>query len=100
MIILFLFKNIIDDKEREIFTAWQERLPEIWETHLLKTLLKVGDDRLLQSNFAHELKTTLREIRYMTIIKKPDLPEDAIEFYNRSQFFFDSTYKLNLIINW
>ncbi|XP_076624613.1 dynein beta chain, ciliary-like [Colletes latitarsis] len=92
--------SLIDEKEREIFAAWAVKMPEICETHLSKTLLNVGEDKLLELNFDPELTTLLREIRYMTIMKKTDLPEQAIEFYNRSQFFFKSTYNLNLIVKW
>lgn len=91
---------LIDDKEQEIFTAWAETVPEICETHLSKTLLQVDEDRLLETNFDPELTTLLREIRYMIIMKRTDLSEEAIEFYNRSQFFFRSTYNLNLIVKW
>ncbi|KOC63491.1 Dynein beta chain, ciliary [Habropoda laboriosa] len=91
---------IIEEKEEEIFSAWEEKLPEIWETHLTKTLLTVRDDKLLELNFHIQLRNTLREIRYMIIIKKPNLPPEAIEFYNRTQFFFNNTYNLNLIVNW
>lgn len=90
---------IIDEKEKEIFTAWAEKLPEIWETHLTKTLLNVKEDQLLETNFDFALRTALREIRYMIIAKIPDLSQEAIDFYNRSQFFFISTYNLNLIVN-
>ncbi|XP_017887523.2 dynein beta chain, ciliary-like [Ceratina calcarata] len=93
-------ERIIYEKEREIYTAWEEKLPEIWETHLSKTLLIVHDNKLLELNFHSDLRTALREIRYMIIMKMPDLPEEAMEFYNRSQFFFNSTYNLNLIVNW
>ncbi|CAK9799022.1 Dynein beta chain, ciliary [Anthophora plagiata] len=91
---------IIDEKEEEILSAWVEKLPEIWETHLTKTLLTIRDDKLLELNFDVQLKITLREIRYMIIIKTPNLPPEAIEFYNRTQFFFNNTYNLTLIITW
>ncbi|XP_076548684.1 dynein beta chain, ciliary isoform X2 [Osmia lignaria lignaria] len=92
--------TIIYDKEEEIFNAWIDTLPDILETHLTKTLLIVHEDRSLELNFHSELKTVLREIRYMLIMNRPDLPEVATEFYNRSQFFFMSTYNLGLIIEW
>ncbi|KAK1137302.1 hypothetical protein K0M31_001815 [Melipona bicolor] len=91
---------IIEEKEKQIFTAWAEKLPEIWEIHLTKTLLKIKEDKLLEMNFDLELKTALREIRYMIMMKVSDLPQEAIDFYNRSRFFFTSTYNLNLIVNW
>nr|XP_012135345.1 PREDICTED: dynein beta chain, ciliary-like [Megachile rotundata] len=94
------FKTIIAEKEEEIFEAWKQTLPEILETHLTKTLLIVHEDRSLELNFAPELKTLLREIRYMLIMKRTDLPEEATQFYERSQFFFMSTYDLSLIANW
>ncbi|XP_076387377.1 dynein beta chain, ciliary-like [Megachile rotundata] len=92
--------TIIAEKEEEIFEAWKQTLPEILETHLTKTLLIVHEDRSLELNFAPELKTLLREIRYMLIMKRTDLPEEATQFYERSQFFFMSTYDLSLIANW
>ncbi|XP_076381838.1 dynein axonemal heavy chain 11-like [Megalopta genalis] len=91
-------KTLIVEKELEIFNAWAETVPEILETHLTKSLFRVGDDKLLEMNFDVELTNLLREIRYMIIMKRTDLSEEAINFFDRSEFYFRSTYDLNLIV--
>lgn len=75
-------------------------MPEICETNLAKTLLTVRDDRTLELNFDPQLTALLREVRYMIIMKRTDLPQEAMDLYARTQFFFESVYNLNLIINW
>ena len=86
--------------EEEIFTEWAKKVPAICETNLAKTLLVVHDDRTLQVNFDPELTGILREIRYMLIMQRTDLPEEAKDLYNRTLFFFESNYNLNLITQW
>ncbi|XP_015433748.1 PREDICTED: dynein beta chain, ciliary-like [Dufourea novaeangliae] len=93
-------ESLISSKEQEIFTAWAETVPEICEIHLSKSLLIVRDDDLLEMNFAPELTTLLKEIRYMIIMRRTDLSPEAIDFYNGSEFYFKSTYNLDLIVNW
>ncbi|XP_078034036.1 dynein beta chain, ciliary-like [Augochlora pura] len=93
-------ESLIVEKEMEIFNAWAETVPEILETHLSKPLFRVGEDKLLELNFDIELTNLLREIRYMIIMKRTDLSEEAINFFDRSEFYFRSTYDLNLIVNW
>ncbi|XP_015187538.1 PREDICTED: dynein beta chain, ciliary-like [Polistes dominula] len=62
--------------------------------------LKVLIDNLEQLNFDPELTAVIQEIRDIVIMKKSDVPEEAIELYNRSTFFFETTCNLNLILNW
>ncbi|XP_076647477.1 dynein axonemal heavy chain 9-like [Halictus rubicundus] len=93
-------ETLINEKEQEIFNAWAETVPEIIELHLSKPLLRVGDDQLLELNFDTELTTLLREIRYMIIMKRTDLSEEALNFYDSSEFYSKSTYDLTLITNW
>ncbi|XP_031848127.1 dynein beta chain, ciliary [Nomia melanderi] len=93
-------ESLISQKEQQIYNAWAETVPDITETYLSKPLLRVGHDRQLEMNFDPELTTLLREIRYMIIMKRTDLSEEAINFYNGSEFYFKSTYNLNLIVNW
>ena len=95
-----LFQALIEKSEQEIFTEWAEKLPEICSTNLSKTLLTVHEDRSLELNFSPELTAILRETRYMTIMKRTDLPQEAIDLFARTQFFFESVHNLNLIINW
>lgn len=83
--------------EHEIFANWADKVADISNTHLSKSLLTIRDDQLLDVNFDPELTALLRETRYMIIMKRTDLPEEATELYYRTQYFFESTYNLNLI---
>jgi len=86
--------------ENEIFMEWASTISDISELHLSKSLLIIHENKRLELNFDPELTNLLREIRYMIIMKRTDLPEEAIELYKRTQYFFESTYNLNLIIQW
>jgi dynein heavy chain len=86
--------------ENEIFTEWANTISDISELHLSKSLFIIHENKRLELNFDPELTNLLREIRYMIIMKRIDLPEEAIELYKRTQYFFESTYNLNLIIQW
>ena len=86
--------------EEEIFTDWSEKVPMICETNLAKTLLVIHADKSLEVNFDPELTAVLRETRYMLIMQRTDVPDEAKELFNRAQFFFESNYNLSLITQW
>lgn len=93
-------KSLLDAMEREIFTEWASKVAETSNVHLSKSLLTVREDELLDVNFDPELTALLREIRYMIMMKRTDLPEVATELYGRTEYFFESTYNLSLITRW
>lgn len=86
--------------EHEIFTDWASKVADISNLHLSKSLLKVLENKLLELNFDTELTNLLRETRYMIIMKRTDVPKEAVELYHRTQYFFESTYNLNFIVQW
>ncbi|XP_036140028.1 dynein heavy chain 9, axonemal-like isoform X1 [Monomorium pharaonis] len=86
--------------EHKIFTDWANKLINISNIHLSKSLLTIDENKLLDLNFNPELTALLRETRFMITMKRTDLPEEAIQLYSRTQYFFESTYNLNLIIQW
>lgn len=86
--------------EHEIFLDWTQKLIDISNDCLSKSLLTIRENKLLNLNFHPELTALLREIRYMIFMQRPDLPEEAIRLYYRTQYFFESTYNLSLFIQW
>jgi len=90
----------MDAMEHKIFTNWANKIVDTSDFHLSKSLLTVHENKLLDLNFDPELTALLREIRYMITMKRTDLPEEAIQLYYRSQYFFESTYNLNLLVQW
>jgi len=90
----------MDTKENEIFTDWSKKVVEESDLHLSKSLLTIREDKLLDVNFDPELSGLLRETRYMIIMKRTDLPEEATRLYYKTQFFFENTYNLSLFVQW
>lgn len=93
-------KSLMDAMEHKIFTDWASKVVNISNVHLSKTLLTVHENKLLDLNFDPELTALLRETRFMITMKRTDLPEEAIQLYYRTQYFFESTYNLNLLVQW
>lgn len=96
----YFHKSLVDTMEQEIFTNWAGKVNDISTMHLTKSLLTIDENKLLHLNFDPELNVLLQEARYMIIMKRTDLPEEAIRLYHKSQYFFESTYNLNLIVQW
>lgn len=94
------FKALMDAKENDIFTEWCQKVVEVSKLHLSKSLLTVHEDRQLDVNFDPELTGLLRETRYLIIMKRLELPKEATRLYYRTQFFFESTYNLSLLVQW
>ncbi|XP_025270513.1 dynein beta chain, ciliary [Camponotus floridanus] len=93
-------QSLMDAMEHQIFTDWAKKIVNISNVHLSKSLLKIREDKLLDLNFDPELTALLRETRYMIIMQRTHLPEEAIRLYYRTQYFFESTYNLSLFIQW
>ncbi|XP_046432396.1 dynein beta chain, ciliary-like [Neodiprion fabricii] len=91
---------LLDAADQAIFEEWATTVPETCMINLAKTLLTILEDKLLELNFSMELVAVLRETRYMTIMQRADLPAEAMDLFSRTQYFFQSNYNLNLIINW
>ncbi|RLU17527.1 hypothetical protein DMN91_009762 [Ooceraea biroi] len=79
-------QSLIDAMEHEIFADWASKVADISNLHLSKTLLTVRENQLLDLNFDPELTRLLRETRYMIIMKRTDLPEEAIRLYRRTRY--------------
>ncbi|EGI59469.1 Dynein beta chain, ciliary [Acromyrmex echinatior] len=93
-------QSLMDEMEYKIFTDWANKIVDISNFHLSKSLLTVHENKLLDLNFDPELTALLREIRFMITMKRTDLSEEANQLYYRSQYFFESTYNLNVLIQW
>lgn len=90
----------MDAMEHKIFTNWANKVIATSNIHLSKSLLTIHENKLLDVNFDPELTALLREIRFMINMKRTDLTEEAIQLYYRTQYFFENTYNLNLLVQW
>lgn len=90
----------MDEFDHSLFNEWAEKVPKICEESLNKNLFIVNDDRLIESNFDPQLAAILRETRYMMIMSRNEMPQEAIYLFSRTQFFFENTYNISLITTW
>ncbi|XP_077280935.1 dynein beta chain, ciliary-like isoform X2 [Temnothorax americanus] len=93
-------QSLMDAMEHKIFTDWANKVVDISNVHLSKSLLTIHENKLLDLNFDPELTALLRETRFMITMKRTDLTEEAIQLYYRTQYFFESTYNLSLLVQW
>lgn len=97
----FVVKELIGEKEEEIFKDWTEKVPEIVAKGLSNTLFIKNEEGKLAANLDEELAMVLKETRYMVmILEKNELPVEALDVFARATFFYDNNVKLNNISKW
>lgn len=74
------FLEMLDEKEKTLFTDWVESVPLIVEFGLQRTLLtRDRGSILLMVNFDNELLAVLKEVSYLQHADHEDIPEVAAE---------------------
>lgn len=87
--------------EENIFSNWINRVPDIIETNLLKSLmLRDETTKLLILNFSPDLFSILREVHYLHLMNKENIPEVALEFSEKSEIYRNYTLNLEKTIDW
>lgn len=57
-------------------------------------------EELNQCDLYSQLEAGLREVRYLKMIGKLEIPDEAQELFDRSETLWQFTHNLGLIINW
>lgn len=87
--------------ETTIFNTWVDRVPDIIENNLKKSLIQRDDaTKLLILNFSPELFSILREVHYLRLMSKEGIPETALEFSEKSEVYRNHTLNLEKTIEW
>ncbi|XP_070518395.1 dynein beta chain, ciliary [Cardiocondyla obscurior] len=93
-------QSLTEAMEHKIFTDWINKAINLSNIHLSKSLLTIRENKLLDLNFDPELTALLRETRFMIAMKRTDIPEEAIQLHYKTQYFFETTYNLGLLVQW
>ncbi|XP_049855418.1 dynein beta chain, ciliary-like [Schistocerca gregaria] len=93
-----LFESL-DSFEDYIFTNWMTTVPNICAENLNKTILTRKKGFTLNLNFSEELVILLREVRYLKMLGKDGIPEEAINLHQRDETFRQWIFSLNACIN-
>ncbi|KAK0087408.1 hypothetical protein PV325_001063 [Microctonus aethiopoides] len=91
-------QTLINISDHEISTEWAEKVPQICKENLDKPLFIIESDRLLASNFNPELEAILKETRYMTVLRRDNLPEEALDLFAKTQFLSAIRYNIDRVI--
>ncbi|KAJ9585775.1 hypothetical protein L9F63_002412, partial [Diploptera punctata] len=93
--------NLLDKFEKKIFADWIVSVPEQCEKNLkLSLLTRKVINRELSLNFHPQLTAILREVHYLNLMEHKDIPEEALQIYERSETFRKYTSNLNQTIQW
>lgn len=95
---VFVFKTLINISDQEIFIEWAEKVPQVCKENLDKPLFIIDSDRLLASNFNSELEAILKETRYMTVLQRDNLPQEALDLFAKTQFLNAIRYNIDRVI--
>lgn len=81
--------------EKDIFEKWAENVSKQIDLNLKQSLInRVADTKLINLNFHPELSAILREVHYLRLMQKGNIPQSGLEFSEGQETF--RTYILNL----
>ncbi|XP_065078949.1 dynein beta chain, ciliary [Ochlerotatus camptorhynchus] len=87
--------------ERSIFDAWAESIDETIEENLDKPLIvRKRNCAELALNFSPHLSSILREVHYLRLMEKEDIPDRGLEFSEKSDVFRSYTLNLEKTVDW
>lgn len=92
--------RILIEHQNRIFKAWCTSVPEQIENNLAKFEVVRNESGLLDLNFDQELVAALREIRYLNFLEMKNIPQVALDLFDKVEQLFDCTQKFNRIVEW
>jgi dynein heavy chain len=102
--LLLRYNNLMEKLgrfQRDIFDRWTEKVPEKIDTNLKKSLLaRVENSKLITLNFHSELSAILREVHYLRLMHKSDIPRCAIAFSEDQETYRGYILNLEKSVEW
>lgn len=102
--LLLRYKNLMDRLkrfEKDIFEKWAENVPLQIESNLMKPLLKRCEgSKLITLNFDSELSAILREVHYLRLMHKENIPKSGIAFSEEQEIYRAYILNLEKSVDW
>lgn len=103
--LLLRYKNLIDRLrrfEKDIFEKWANNVPIQIESNLMKPLLKRNDinSKLITLNFDPQLSVILREVHYLRLMHKENIPKCGIAFSEEQETYRAYILNLDQSVDW
>ncbi|KAG8321110.1 hypothetical protein J6590_052486 [Homalodisca vitripennis] len=92
---------LLAEFDQRLFSEWTNLVPSQIARNLKRSLLtRTKNNSELLLNFHNQLTAILREVHYLQLAEKEDIPEEAIKLYEKRDVFRKYTVQLNLTIEW
>ncbi|XP_032944295.1 dynein axonemal heavy chain 11 isoform X2 [Rhinolophus ferrumequinum] len=91
--------TLLDQFENHIYNEWKSNVDEICEFSLNQPLVKFSAiNGLLSVNFDPKLVAVLREVKYLLMLKKSDIPESALAIFKKRDTILKYIGNLELLV--
>uniref|UniRef100_A0A8C9AK17 Dynein axonemal heavy chain 11 n=1 Tax=Prolemur simus TaxID=1328070 RepID=A0A8C9AK17_PROSS len=91
--------TLLDQFENHIYNEWKRNVDEICEFNLNQPLVKFSAiNGLLRVNFDPKLVAVLREVKYLLMLKKTDIPDSALAIFNKRNTILKYIGNLDLLV--
>lgn len=102
--LLIRYNNLIERLkrfEKEIFEKWAAKVPTQIELNLKKTLLRrTENSKIIHLNFDPELSSILREVHYLRLMHKENIPQSGVAFSEEQEIYRSYILNLEKTIEW
>ncbi|XP_048655651.1 dynein axonemal heavy chain 11 isoform X1 [Marmota marmota marmota] len=91
--------TLLDQFENHIYNKWKANVDEICEFNLNQPLVKFSAiNGLLSVNFDPKLVAVLREVKYLLMMKKSDIPDSALAIFQKRNTILKYIGNLELLV--
>nr|XP_036878224.1 dynein heavy chain 11, axonemal [Manis javanica] len=91
--------TLLDQFENRIYNEWKSNVDEICEFNLNQPLVKFNAiNGLLSVNFDPKLVAVLREVKYLLMLKKSDVPDSALAIFKKRNTILKYNRNLELLV--
>ncbi|XP_075413447.1 dynein axonemal heavy chain 11 [Tenrec ecaudatus] len=92
--------TLLKQFENRVYDEWKRDVDEICEFNLNQPLIKSSAiDGLLSVNFDPKLVAVLREVKYLLMLKKPDIPASALASFKKRNTILKYIGSLDLLVH-
>ncbi|XP_071071224.1 dynein axonemal heavy chain 11 [Dasypus novemcinctus] len=91
--------NLLDQFENHVYNEWKSNVDKICEFSLNQPLIKSSViNGLLNVNFDPKLVAVLREVKYLLMLKKSDIPDSALAIFKKRNTILKYIGNLELLV--
>ncbi|XP_072771260.1 dynein beta chain, ciliary-like [Nerophis lumbriciformis] len=91
----------LEQQDQELLSGWTEGLEEVCQRHLKDPLLTLDTNTgLFHVNFSPALTSVLREVKYLGMLKRQNIPKAALLLHSKRERIYVQSQTLTLVTQW